>query len=112
MSKFSLIQKIKGLFSIEKKIDRIRERSIRECSAVVYQDTKPLKRDEILNILVGMIDEVRVNDEIVHIKLSKSLILQSENLVTVSDNLNILLAGNRIELAPEIKPFKKLNKEI
>ena len=55
-----------------------------------------------------MIDYVKISDSAVHIKFNKSLIIQSKNIVLGADNLNIQLAGNRVELQPRIKNPKEI----
>ncbi|EAJ2432523.1 hypothetical protein AADV15_000333 [Campylobacter coli] len=87
--------------------NKSQETCIKECQDIVFQETKEVSKDLILDTLLGMIDSVKISDSAVHIKFNKSLIIQSENIVLGADNLNIQLAGNRVELQPRIKQNPK-----
>lgn len=87
--------------------NKSQEICIKECQDIVFQETKEVSKDLILDTLLDMIDSVKISDSTVHIKFNKSLIIQSENIVLGADNLNIQLAGNRVELQPRIKQKPK-----
>ncbi|EKN8003765.1 hypothetical protein PYY25_001796 [Campylobacter coli] len=87
--------------------NKSQEICIKECQDIVFQETKEVSKDLILDTLLDMIDSVKISDSTVHIKFNKSLIIQSENIVLGADNLNIQLAGNRVELQPRIKQNPK-----
>ena len=87
--------------------NKSQEICIKECQDIVFQETKEVSKDLILDTLLDMIDSVKISDSAVHIKFNKSLIIQSENIVLGADNLNIQLAGNRVELQPRIKQNPK-----
>lgn len=87
--------------------NKSQEICIKECQDIVFQETKEVSKDLILDTLLDMIDFVKISDSAVHIKFNKSLIIQSENIVLGADNLNIQLAGNRVELQPRIKQNPK-----
>ena len=88
--------------------NKSQEICIKECQDIVFQETKEVSKDLILDTLLDMIDSVKISDSVVHIKFNKSLIIQSENIVLGADNLNIQLAGNRVELLPRIKNPKEI----
>ncbi|HEG0266720.1 TPA: hypothetical protein SB288_001678 [Campylobacter coli] len=88
--------------------NKSQEICIKECQDIVFQETKEVSKDLILDTLLDMIDSVKISDSAVHIKFNKSLIIQSENIVLGADNLNIQLAGNRVELQPRIKNPKEI----
>ena len=88
--------------------NKSQEICIKECQDIVFQETKEVSKDLILDTLLDMIDSVKISDSAVHIKFNKSLIIQSENIVLGANNLNIQLAGNRVELQPRIKNPKEI----
>ena len=88
--------------------NKSQEICIKECQDIVFQETKEVSKDLILDTLLDMIDSVKISDSAVHIKFNKSLIIQSKNIVLGADNLNIQLAGNRVELQLRIKNPKEI----
>ena len=58
-----------------------------------------IPREELIPALLNSIKSVKINDDFLMIELDKSLILKSENIIQMSDNLNIQLA-KRIHLNP------------
>lgn len=88
-----------------------REESECECNEIITQDFNKqiTDKDEIINTLLGIIDSININSDSILIKLNKSLLIQAENIVLGANNLNIQLAGKRLELQPR---FKCKNKKL
>lgn len=57
--------------------------------------------------LLKCIDKIKVSDDFIYIKLNKNLILHTENSISISDNLNVQIAG-QIHLNPVVKMFKAI----
>lgn len=64
----------------------------------------------IISTLLELIDSVTYTENKVQINLNKTLIIKAPNTAIVADNLNIHLAGNRVELQPRISTSKKQQK--
>lgn len=57
--------------------------------------------------ILKCIDEIKVSSDSIYIKLNKSIVLESQNIVTISQNLNIQIA-KQIHLNPVVKVFRKI----
>lgn len=67
-----------------------------------------LKRGSFEDILKSIV-EVQVSDDVIKIKLNKSLILETDNTITISKGYDITLANN-IQLNPDLKIKDERNK--
>ena len=67
-----------------------------------------LKRGDFEDILRSIV-EVQVSDDVIKIKLNKSLIIETENTITISKGYDITLANN-IQLNPNLKIKDERNK--
>lgn len=75
--------------------------SSKECFDLIdnSKNLVEIPREELIPALLNSIKSVKINDDFLMIELDKSLILKSENIIQMSDNLNIQLA-KRIHLNP------------
>ena len=75
--------------------------SSKECFDLIdtSKDMVEIPREELIPTLLNSIKSVKVNDDFIMVEFDKSLILKSENIIQMSDNLNIQLA-KRIHLNP------------
>ena len=75
--------------------------SSKECFDLIdtSKDMIEIPREELIPTLLNSIKSVKINDNFIMVEFDKSLILKSENIIQMSDNLNIQLA-KRIHLNP------------
>ena len=73
----------------------------KECFDLIdnSKDMVEIPREDLIPALLNSIKSVKMNDEFIMIELNKSLFLKCENMIQMSDNLNIQLA-KRIHLNP------------
>lgn len=83
---------------------------VKECNQAldISEHQTFTNKNEIVNILLNCIEKIDVSDSKLRIDFNKTLIVRAPNVALVADELNIQLAGKRVELQPRLNTTKKL----